>query len=675
MSGDAGAQEDRGAAGGRDVLGELADGQLVSLLGGQPQPPPEARRQVYEELVRRYAAPLTRLAAYLLRDEDGARDVVNDTFHDAMRYLEVHRGLREPEGVGVWLKEVVRRRAHRHVRAAYGRARPGATDEEVGRLADRSPRVLPGDDPVLRAVAERQIAEVVATLDAEQQALYGLRIAEGLTGAEIAVRLGQPAKTVSNKCTQLNMQIARRYHALLLVRGDRTGCAVLRQMLEAHERIHGQVFTAELAEAVFRHYDTCATCGKCATCRLEKEKLVWDAAPVFIPLLIASAVLEEAREHARQVVHASPVADDLRRPPSEPPAPDAARTVTGTAPARRWRNGRRARRVAAAAGGVLVVVAVVVVVLQLLHPAPAVHAQPVAASMPAIAYANGTQVLTRTGSAAPHAVAAVPRSQTVRQLTWSADRRYLGWLTRPSDTALPSQIHTTDVRTGATRTWECAAGCADVAFAGDRLYSVGDHQTLIGYPLAGGAPSTVAFTGLPQATSPANGTPGVDLLGSTADDANLLVFFADITDPAQPIQQLYRVSTRGVAAAVSTDSLAAAPGADSGDPERQTAVSPDGALLAYEGNRLGGDVCEPSDSVTVFTVSSGTHDTYPFPASRHPWRIFDVWIGPDHAVYAAAAPQKRACPSGPPPASAPGAPPQVFRLRGANTKPGRGGRR
>ncbi|MEY9837979.1 RNA polymerase sigma factor [Streptacidiphilus sp. EB103A] len=649
-----------------DVLGQLTDAQLLGLLAHDADPPPPARTQVYEELTQRHAQRLLNLAAYLLRDHDAAQDVSQQALLDAMHYLEKHRGIPRPEGFADWLMEFGRRRARKHASITYGMERPGSTEETVPQLSDQKAVVIPGDDPVRRAQAERTILEVVATLDPQRQELYRLRIQQGLTGAQIAKELGQEPKTVSNRCTELNTLVARRYHALLLARGDRTQCAVLRSMLETHESAHGAVFTAELADAVIEHYSTCKTCGNCATCRIETKKLVWDAAPVLIPILALAALREQSGRSVQSVAETSPVQRPLQQPPPDPPPPEP--------PAPRQRKPRRSRPgrrrlpgAAAAVGSVLVVAILIVAILNRTGSSTPIAPQPVAATMPAIAYAADGALRLRVGTAPARTLITVPSGQKVSKLLWSADRQRLGWISH-SDTAFTDQLHLTDAATGATRTWPCPAGCNGAAFAGDRLFTITDAGTLTGYPFTGGAATTPAFVGLTAPADPTNTTMSAELLGSTSDDANLIVFATPATTPGQGPQLLYRVSPRGMASRVSADPLTAAPGGDRA-PGGMTALAPDGTLFAYGGNILGGDMCESSDSVTVIDLTTGIHSAHPFPASDHRWRISGVWIAADHSLYASAAPQAQACPNGPAPTPTPATPPTVFRLDHATWTP------
>jgi hypothetical protein len=66
-------------------------------------------------------------------------------------------------------------------------------------------------------------------------------------------------------------------------------------------------------------------------------------------------------------------------------------------------------------------------------------------------------------------------------------------------------------------------------------------------------------------------------------------------------------------------------------------LSPDGTILAYGGNFLGGDIGEPSDWVTVVNLVTGAVSVKQLPVDQtQPLRVAAVWVDSDHTVYATA---------------------------------------
>ena len=146
------------------------------------------------ELYDRHARPIYSLALRILGDVTDAEDVVQDVFSQAWRQASRYNASRG--AVAAWLLTLARSRAIDRLRAK--RARPaGVTDERMAdQLVDASPAV---DSMVL---SSEQVSRVRAALDELpllQRAALELAYFEGLTHAEIAVRLEQPLGTVKTR--------------------------------------------------------------------------------------------------------------------------------------------------------------------------------------------------------------------------------------------------------------------------------------------------------------------------------------------------------------------------------------------------------------------------------------------------------------------------------------------
>jgi hypothetical protein len=245
--------------------------------------------------------------------------------------------------------------------------------------------------------------------------------------------------------------------------------------------------------------------------------------------------------------------------------------------------------------------------------------------LPGITYATATGIYTRAGNGAPDELAALPAGTGAYTFAWSADGRWLGWLSGAAATAT-TQVHITDTRSRVTRAWSCA-GCRGGAFADGHLI-VANGVTLTAYPQGGGAPATLrlsgpAFPGLPE------------VLASTPHDASALFFAGDDRGGA-----LYQATLSGAVTVVSRLSLAAAPGGDRPLGDALVAISPDRKTLGYECNILGGDSGEPSDGVTIVNLATGEASTEALPDDPvHPLRISAVWVDSAGQVHAIAWPQ------------------------------------
>ena len=140
----------------------------------------------YRELVRRYAAKLSRFAARLLRDATEAEDIVQETFLRLWQRASEY----EPKArVTTWLHRITHNLAVDRLRAR--RTQPLPDDEEMptsarqATLLDEKRRVV-ALEAALSALPERQASAIV------------LVHLHGLTGAEAAEVLGVGVEAVES---------------------------------------------------------------------------------------------------------------------------------------------------------------------------------------------------------------------------------------------------------------------------------------------------------------------------------------------------------------------------------------------------------------------------------------------------------------------------------------------
>ena len=138
-------------------------------------------------LVRRWHAKLLAHAWRLLRDQELARDAVQDGWAEIIRGLS---RLHEEGAFGTWAYRIISRRCAR----------------QIGRMrAERMLSAAIAAEPAEVATAEPPLADVEAlqramrTLPPEQQASLALFYLEGMNVAEVAVALNVPAGTVKTR--------------------------------------------------------------------------------------------------------------------------------------------------------------------------------------------------------------------------------------------------------------------------------------------------------------------------------------------------------------------------------------------------------------------------------------------------------------------------------------------
>ncbi len=144
------------------------------------------------ELYDRFCSLMMAVAVRVLADRAAAEDLVHDVFLEAWR---ASAGYDRKRGtVKTWLLVRLRSRALDRVRSAAVSKRVDHGDGDVPE-PDRSRRA---DDPSLgpdRAIVRR----VVAELPENQRVVLELAYFEGLSGSEIAARLGVPIGTVKSR--------------------------------------------------------------------------------------------------------------------------------------------------------------------------------------------------------------------------------------------------------------------------------------------------------------------------------------------------------------------------------------------------------------------------------------------------------------------------------------------
>jgi RNA polymerase sigma-70 factor, ECF subfamily len=168
----------------------------------------EAQRggaEAFEELVRRYDAGVLRLALRMVRSEDAARDIYQETFLKAFRSIRAFRG---ECSFGTWLYRIVANLCLDHARRQAGRRDGGPRAHEGERaddwtveaarlLVDRRPasdpeRVLEGAD------IRRRIGEALGRLPERERLVFELRHDQGLRLAAVAGILETSEETVRN---------------------------------------------------------------------------------------------------------------------------------------------------------------------------------------------------------------------------------------------------------------------------------------------------------------------------------------------------------------------------------------------------------------------------------------------------------------------------------------------
>ena len=180
-----------GAAGAVDWRA-LPDGPLTARLK-------EGQEAAYEELLRRYELKVYSLARGLTRNEEDARDAMQDAFLSVIKNIRRFRG---DSSLGTWIYRIaanaalmkIRRRRRDPDTATVDEAMPSydATGHRVAALPDWHPSA---DQILLDKERDGLLRRWIAELPPDHRSVLVLRDQEGLSNEEVAAitRLSIPA--------------------------------------------------------------------------------------------------------------------------------------------------------------------------------------------------------------------------------------------------------------------------------------------------------------------------------------------------------------------------------------------------------------------------------------------------------------------------------------------------
>lgn len=152
----------------------------------------------WDALFRRYQLPLYAYARELLRDDQTALDVVQETFLSAVRHVA---SLRDEARFGSWLFGIAHQRCQQHGRRRGREARwlvVDLPDDERDDLAAVSEEPDP-HDWLVRREQEAEFFQRLAGLPEAHRAVLLLRFVDDFSLEEIAVITGVPLGTVKSR--------------------------------------------------------------------------------------------------------------------------------------------------------------------------------------------------------------------------------------------------------------------------------------------------------------------------------------------------------------------------------------------------------------------------------------------------------------------------------------------
>ena len=148
-------------------------------------------RAALDTLLRALQSPLYAHIAQMVRDDDLARDVLQESLWVVCRKIG---SLRDPRWLRAWAYRIATRESVRHLRRARGRVDRTADDDvELLRVA------APQDEPHYEPELVQRLPALLAALPPACQAVVRMRYIDELGVGEIAEALEIPEGTVKSR--------------------------------------------------------------------------------------------------------------------------------------------------------------------------------------------------------------------------------------------------------------------------------------------------------------------------------------------------------------------------------------------------------------------------------------------------------------------------------------------
>jgi RNA polymerase sigma-70 factor (ECF subfamily) len=256
-------------------------------------------RRALERLLARHQSQIYRFGAKMCRDEEDAKDVLQETMIAAARTIPEFRGT---SAVSTWLYAIARSFCIKKRRTSkFAPERIDSLEahaEQAAEVADT--RRTPEED-----VAGRQLQialeKAIAELDPMYREVLALRDVEGLSAAEVAEVMGLSVEAVKSRLHRARTSVRERIAPLLgmAVPGGAPpaapgpGCQDVVQLFS--RRLEGEIDAGACAE-LEKHLQECAACrGRCETLRTTLALCRQAGATAAVPAHVERSVREALR--------------------------------------------------------------------------------------------------------------------------------------------------------------------------------------------------------------------------------------------------------------------------------------------------------------------------------------------------------------------------------------------
>ncbi len=225
-------------------------------------------RRALERLLARHQAAIYRFGTKMCRDEEDAKDILQETMFAAARTIPEFRGT---SAVSTWLYAIARSFCIKKRRTSkFAPERVESLDahaEQAAEIADT------GRNPEENAAGRQlQVAldDAIAGLDPMYREVIALRDVEGLSAAEVAEVMGLSIEAVKSRLHRARMAVRERIAPLLspAEAGPFTpgpGCQDVVELFS--RRLEGEIDGGDCAE-LEKHLQQCESCrGRCESLR------------------------------------------------------------------------------------------------------------------------------------------------------------------------------------------------------------------------------------------------------------------------------------------------------------------------------------------------------------------------------------------------------------------------
>jgi RNA polymerase sigma-70 factor (ECF subfamily) len=251
-------------------------------------------QQATAALVARYAPRVLRFGLKLCRDEEDAREVLQQTLLTAARGL---RGFRGESRLVTWLFSIARSFCIKQRTRGHAAVRTEPLDDTVLELPAPE-REMP--DRQLAAVELQAALEVgIRRLEPSQREVLVLRDVEGLSAAEVAQVLGLSIEAVKSRLHRARRALRETLAPFFAPDRPKAGCPDVIELLSRYQE--GEI-TGEVCKAMEAHIEACDGCAaRCDSLRRVLSACSASEEPRLPPEL-HSAVLGQVREALKEQV-------------------------------------------------------------------------------------------------------------------------------------------------------------------------------------------------------------------------------------------------------------------------------------------------------------------------------------------------------------------------------------